>query len=213
MKMELRETDFLSLLFLLLLCVLRSSAASAQISSARCGISSALILLFSLLACLPLAGCWQTPAFRPNTEGRDPAGIDASRARAIGEAMASLSARPTSPSSRPARACGSNLLRVAAGPTASDAEGMRCGLFRRHCVTCHGISGDGAGPSAAVLVPYPRDYRDGLFKYTSTAGGAKPVRADLERHAAPRPARHRHAVLPRRWRRRRSTPWSSTSSI
>ncbi len=140
-----------------------------------------MILLFSLLACLPLAGCWQTPAFRPNTEGRDPAGIDASRARAIGEAMAALFGTPDEPKLPPGTGLRIELLRVAAGPTASDAEGMRCGLFRRHCVTCHGISGDGAGPSAAVLVPYPRDYRDGLFKYTSTAGGAKPVRADLER--------------------------------
>ena len=43
------------------------------------------------------------------------------------------------------------------------------------------IVGDGAGPAAAVLDPYPRDFRNGLFKYTSTAGGAKPLREDLLR--------------------------------
>jgi mono/diheme cytochrome c family protein len=134
-----------------------------------------------LLLCLPLAGCWQAPAFRPNTEGRDPAGIDAARARAIAEATAALFGTPDEPKLPPGTGLRLELLRVAAGPTASDAEGNGRGLFRRHCVTCHGISGDGAGPSAAVLVPYPRDYRDGLFKYTSTAGGAKPARADLER--------------------------------
>ena len=61
----------------------------------------------------------------------------------------------------------------------ADAEGQ--GLFRRHCVRCHGISGDGAGGEAAALDPYPRDYRRGVFKYTSTFAGAKPVREDLRR--------------------------------
>ena len=74
-----------------------------------------------------------------------------------------------------------NLLKAAAGPIGGDAEGNQWGLFRRHCAGCHGISGDGAGPAAAVLDPYPRDFRNGVFKYTSTAGGAKPLREDLLR--------------------------------
>ena len=138
-------------------------------------------MLSALLACLLLAGCGQPPAFRPNSEGRDPAAIDGTRAAAIRDAMAELFGTPDGPKIPPGTGLRIDLLRTAAGPTASDAEGKRRGLFRRHCVTCHGLSGDGAGPSAAVLVPYPRDYRDGLFKYTSTAGGAKPARADLER--------------------------------
>jgi mono/diheme cytochrome c family protein len=48
-------------------------------------------------------------------------------------------------------------------------------------VTCHGISGDGAGPTASILEPYPRDYRDGIFKYTSTLPGQKPLSKDLRR--------------------------------
>ena len=48
-------------------------------------------------------------------------------------------------------------------------------------MTCHGIAGDGAGPAAAMLDPYPRDYRNGVFKYTSTRSGAKPIRKDLQR--------------------------------
>jgi len=55
------------------------------------------------------------------------------------------------------------------------------GPFRRHCVKCHGLSGGGDGPAAVLLDPYPRNFRKGLFKYTSTAGGAKPVEADLRR--------------------------------
>jgi mono/diheme cytochrome c family protein len=73
------------------------------------------------------------------------------------------------------------LLAIAAGPVGSDENDKPRGLFRKHCVACHGISGDGAGPNAAALMPYPRDYRQGIFKYTSTSGGGKPVREDLLR--------------------------------
>jgi mono/diheme cytochrome c family protein len=55
------------------------------------------------------------------------------------------------------------------------------GLYRRHCLHCHGVSGDGAGPTADFLYPRPRDYRLGLFKFTSTANGAKPTRDDLRK--------------------------------
>ncbi len=43
------------------------------------------------------------------------------------------------------------------------------------------MGGDGAGPAALLLNPYPRDFRQGIFKYTRTAAGAKPVQVDLER--------------------------------
>ena len=52
-------------------------------------------------------------------------------------------------------------------------------LFRRHCQECHGVNGDGRGPSAPWMVPHPRDYRAGVFKFVSTGG--KPTRADLFR--------------------------------
>jgi mono/diheme cytochrome c family protein len=55
------------------------------------------------------------------------------------------------------------------------------GLYRRHCVHCHGVSGAGDGPTAAFLYPIPRDYRKGLFKFTSTPNGARPTRDDLTR--------------------------------
>jgi mono/diheme cytochrome c family protein len=138
--------------------------------------------LFSVLfSCLLLTGCWQAPAFRLNVEGREPAGIDAVRAGAVSDALAELFGTPDEPKLPPRTGLRIERLRAAAGAVAADADGKQGGLFRRHCVACHGISGDGAGPSAAVLVPYPRDFRDGLFKYTSTADGAHPARADLER--------------------------------
>jgi mono/diheme cytochrome c family protein len=55
------------------------------------------------------------------------------------------------------------------------------GLYRRHCLHCHGVSGAGDGPTAAFLYPIPRDYRKGLFKFTSTPNGARPHRDDLVR--------------------------------
>ncbi len=55
------------------------------------------------------------------------------------------------------------------------------GLYRKHCLHCHGVSGDGNGPTADFLWPRPRDYRKGLFKFTSTNSNQKPTRKDLER--------------------------------
>lgn len=68
-------------------------------------------------------------------------------------------------------------LQRASGPP--DAEGR--GLFQKHCVVCHGVTGNGRGPTAAVQTPYPRDYRMGVFKFKSTPNGVKPKREDLAR--------------------------------
>lgn len=53
------------------------------------------------------------------------------------------------------------------------------GLYRKHCATCHGITGNGRGETAYLLDPYPRDYRMGKFKFKSTLRGGKPLREDL----------------------------------
>jgi len=54
-------------------------------------------------------------------------------------------------------------------------------VFNRRCAGCHGETGDGRGPAAPYLYPKPRDYRLGLFKFTSTHYGMKPRRTDLIR--------------------------------
>ena len=54
-------------------------------------------------------------------------------------------------------------------------------LYRRNCVHCHGVSGAGDGPTAPFLFPTPRDYRAGIFKFTSTPSGLLPHRNDLRR--------------------------------
>jgi len=70
-------------------------------------------------------------------------------------------------------------LQLAAGPVRSDIGGRKNGLYREHCAHCHGISGDGMGPTAAFLNPYPRDYRPGKYKFKSTWRDARPAREDL----------------------------------
>jgi mono/diheme cytochrome c family protein len=52
-------------------------------------------------------------------------------------------------------------------------------VYMKRCVQCHGISGDGNGPAAASMYPRPRDYRRGIFKFTSTPYGSRPRREDL----------------------------------
>src|SRR5207237_5902064 len=57
-------------------------------------------------------------------------------------------------------------------------------LYRRHCLHCHGLNGDGRGPTAPWVNPHPRDYRLGKFKFTSStvkAGDRKARREDLLR--------------------------------
>jgi len=79
------------------------------------------------------------------------------------------------------RVCDPVKLRMAAGPVRSDRFGAPRGLFREHCVHCHGISGDGQGPTAVFLNPYPRDFRRGLFKFKSTPAAEPPTDEDLHR--------------------------------
>lgn len=72
-------------------------------------------------------------------------------------------------------------LQMAAGSVGSDEQGTPRGLYREHCVHCHGVTGTGSGPTAAFLNPYPRDFRRGTFKFKSTPTGAKPTDEDLRR--------------------------------
>ena len=49
------------------------------------------------------------------------------------------------------------------------------------CLHCHGVAGDGNGPTAKFLNPRPRDYRQGKFKFKSTLGATgRPSRNDLK---------------------------------
>jgi mono/diheme cytochrome c family protein len=54
-------------------------------------------------------------------------------------------------------------------------------MYRTQCMHCHGVEGGGNGTTAPYLNPRPRDYRKGIFKFTSVGDKAKPTRADLHR--------------------------------
>lgn len=53
--------------------------------------------------------------------------------------------------------------------------------YALHCGGCHGDTGAGDGPAARHLAPRPRNFRKGIFKFTSTANGEAPLRSDLMR--------------------------------
>jgi mono/diheme cytochrome c family protein len=58
--------------------------------------------------------------------------------------------------------------------------------YRWQCLHCHGLAGDGRGPTGPWVVPHPRDYRQGAFKFVSSSleldpRARKPRRADLHR--------------------------------
>jgi mono/diheme cytochrome c family protein len=57
--------------------------------------------------------------------------------------------------------------------------------YRIHCLHCHGLTGNGRGPTARWINPHPRDYRQGLFKFQSVDQSdgqtRKPSRDDLIR--------------------------------
>ena len=54
-------------------------------------------------------------------------------------------------------------------------------LYMTHCEHCHGVSGDGKGPTAGYFDIKPRDYRLGRFKFTSTKSNDRATRDDLVR--------------------------------
>lgn len=58
-------------------------------------------------------------------------------------------------------------------------EGRR--LYVRNCATCHGLGGDGEGPSASTLWPPPRDFTKALFKYAGVADRGLPADDELVR--------------------------------
>ena len=107
--------------------------------------------------------------------------IPADQQQEIANALDAMFGTPNQPFVLPESGLDITKIRMAAGPVRSDQFGRETGLFRRHCGHCHGTTGDGLGPTAMLLNPYPRDYRQGKFKFKSTERAAKPTADDLER--------------------------------
>lgn len=79
--------------------------------------------------------------------------------------------------------CGTPATPKLLGSESADVVRLRRGMaiYQQRCAACHGATGDGNGAAAEHLYPRPRDYRRGMFKFTSTPYGAKPQRDDLLR--------------------------------
>jgi mono/diheme cytochrome c family protein len=124
--------------------------------------------------------------FDPDAVLRLTSGLNEEQSASIDAALAELFGTPNEPKlpadlPRLAELCDLAALQQAAGPVASHEVGVVHGLYRRHCARCHGVTGDGRGPTALYQAPYPRDYRRGVFKWKSTYRDAAPTAADLDR--------------------------------
>jgi mono/diheme cytochrome c family protein len=54
-------------------------------------------------------------------------------------------------------------------------------VYEANCIQCHGPEGKGEGYGAPFLVPAPRDFTSGQFKFRTTASGQLPTDDDLFR--------------------------------
>ncbi len=139
-------------------------------------------MICSLVSLAVLVGCGsEPPRFRLNLENVAPDSVSHEQKQTLVNALYGLFGEPNDPYVADGSGLSPNLINLAAGPPGGDEQGRQRGLYRLHCSHCHGISGDGAGPTARFLQPYPRDYRQGVFKFTSTVAGAKPSMDDLKR--------------------------------
>ncbi len=152
-----------------------------QSSSMKVSINQAGILV--ALAAVVLAGCGATPpaSFRANFVEATKQRLTPEQDRQVATILLAMFGTPDDPVALPEAGLDEAKLKLCAGPVRSDIVGRKNGLYREHCAHCHGITGDGMGPTAAFLNPYPRDYRPGVFKFKSTERADKPTHADLVR--------------------------------
>ena len=133
--------------------------------------------------CLLSAGCGRTPpaSYRLNMVEATKQRLTTEQERQVATVLLAMFGTPDEPVALPETGLDEAKLRLASGPVRSDIVGRKNGLYREHCAHCHGVTGDGMGPTAAFLKPYPRDYRPGVFKFKSTERADKPTHADLLR--------------------------------
>ena len=136
-----------------------------------------------LAGCLLSVGCGRTPAasYRLNMVEATKQRLTPDQERQVATVLLAMFGTPDEPVALHETGLDEAKLRLASGPVRSDIVGRKNGLYREHCAHCHGVTGDGMGPTAAFLNPYPRDYRPGVFKFKSTERADKPTHADLLR--------------------------------
>lgn len=109
----------------------------------------------------------------------DPNNLTAGQRHAIDQALAELFGTPHQPTVGGVDADVKSALQVNDDQLARGAD-----LYRLHCLHCHGLTGNGRGPTAPWVNPHPRDYRSGIFKFSSSSQpdkARKPRREDLLR--------------------------------
>jgi mono/diheme cytochrome c family protein len=133
--------------------------------------------------CLLSAGCGKTPnaSYRLNMVEATKQRLTTEQEQQVATVLLAMFGTPDEPVALPEFGLDEAKLRLASGPVRSDIVGRKNGLYREHCAHCHGVTGDGMGPTAAFLNPYPRDYRPGVFKFKSTERADKPTHTDLLR--------------------------------
>lgn len=139
-------------------------------------------LLFGFgIAVFCFAGCRETEypesfryEFRPHyfkdaSNNRQELVLDAETASQLNSALESFFGTPRNPTIRFDWQAEKGRIFEEESKLLSD-ESLRQGsiLYRQHCLHCHGMMGDGAGPTGQFLNPKPRDFRTGLFKFRST---------------------------------------------
>jgi mono/diheme cytochrome c family protein len=160
-----------------------------------------LVKSVGLMTIIAFAGCGKVdpPAFRLDMIKVAETEISPKHQQAIADILGAMFGTPDVPFAMPETGLDQRMLKMAAGPVWSNEAGDKHGLYRRHCAHCHGISGDGQGPTASILNPYPRDYRRGLFKFKGTFTAAQPTDDDLHRvvyNGIPGTAMPAFALLP-----------------
>jgi mono/diheme cytochrome c family protein len=145
-------------------------------------VSRASLWISCLASVALLAGCGKTesPGYRLNMVEIAAKQISDPQQQEIANILDAMFGTPDRPFVLPDSGLDQGKLELAAGPVHSDQFGKETGLYRRHCAHCHGTTGDGQGPTAFILNPYPRDYRQGKFKFKSTERASKPTDYDLE---------------------------------
>ncbi|MBI4228065.1 MAG: c-type cytochrome [Candidatus Omnitrophica bacterium] len=75
------------------------------------------------------------------------------------------------------------LLASAASASAKPAPDLVAGrdAYVTNCARCHGDAGKGDGPDAARMIPRPRDFTTGAYKFRLTASGTPPTDEDVFR--------------------------------
>ena len=71
------------------------------------------------------------------------------------------------------------LLGFSGGTSDDETAGPGKSIYDARCAPCHGSTGKGDGPNAALLNPRPRNFTSGIFKFRSTETGSLPADDDF----------------------------------